>query len=31
MFDKADDNYLSARTALGIGNLESDFNSNKKI
>ncbi len=31
MFDKTDDNYLSARTALGIGNLESDFNSNKKV
>lgn len=31
MFDKSDENYLSARTALGIGNLESDFNSNKKV
>ena len=29
MFDKSDENYLSARTALGIGNLETDNNRNK--
>lgn len=29
MFDKSDDNYLSARTALGIGNMDSVENSVK--
>ena len=30
MFDKSDANYLSARTALGIGNMETDNINNKK-
>ncbi len=31
MFDKSDDKYLSARTALGIGNMESSENSQNDV